>query len=72
MSKGMFDFTQQNGNSKDFSVGNAFTIKRDSMPKDVFEPTKPDVNRESLHRLPTRVNEHKNLMYKQVQSLKKL
>ena len=51
--------------SKDNS-NRPFTIKRDSMPHEAFEPPKADVNRESLHRLPNRVYERKNLIYKQV------
>ena len=40
--------------SKEIKANCPFVIKRGSMDKDIFEPTKPDVNRDSLHKLPNR------------------
>lgn len=66
-SVGKFEFdaaaytTQQS-----FDTNRVFTIKRDSMPENIFQPMRSDINRESLHRLPARKQEHKNSMYKQI------
>ena len=49
---------------KDYDSNCIFTVKKDSLPEDIYIPNKADVDRESLHRLPKRKQSIKNENFK--------